>query len=62
MRKLLVIGLFASAVVAIGCSPEASRSQSGGPGADIGNRAPVVDLHGAINMYYHTPELKPTVR
>ena len=47
---LLVGGLLASA-----CSPEATRSRNGGPGADIGNRPPVVQIHGSLNPYYETP-------
>ena len=39
------------------CSPEATRSRGGGPGADIGNRGAAVELHGAppTTMFYRTP-------
>jgi curli biogenesis system outer membrane secretion channel CsgG len=34
----VVVTLLAAALVA--CSPEASRTRNGGPGADIGNHSP----------------------
>lgn len=55
-------GLAALALLAAACSPEASRTQGGGPGADVGNRTPSVDLHGQTDMYYHTPALEPAPR
>jgi hypothetical protein len=55
-------GLTALALLAAACSPEAGRTQGGGPGADVGNRTPSVDLHGQIDMYYHTPALGPVLR
>jgi hypothetical protein len=47
---LLVGGLTMAA-----CSPEATRTRSGGPGGDIGNRPPVPEIHGRTNPYYETP-------
>ncbi len=49
--------ILAIALVAIACSPEASRTRGGGPGADIGNKAPEVQLHpaGPGSIYYLTP-------
>lgn len=47
---LLVGGLLLSA-----CSPEATRTRGGGPGADIGNRPTVVNIHGRTDPYYETP-------
>ena len=39
-----------------GCaSPEAQRSRGGGPGADVGNRGSVVELHEGAEPYYETP-------
>jgi hypothetical protein len=58
----LAAGLAALALLAAACSPEAGRTQGGGPGADIGNRTPSVDLHGQTDMYYHTPALEPVPR
>ena len=40
----------------VGCvSPEASRVRGGGPGADLGNRGAVTQLHQGAKMYYRTP-------
>jgi hypothetical protein len=36
-------------------SPEAERTRGGGPGADIGNRSSVVDMHEGSQPYYQTP-------
>ena len=47
--KLRGIGLILAALallVLTGCSPEAERVRSGGPGGDIGNRGRPVRLHG----------------
>jgi hypothetical protein len=39
-----------------GCaSPEATRVQGGGPGADPGNHASVVEIHAGAKIYYKTP-------
>ncbi|MGH7537306.1 MAG: hypothetical protein ACREMF_01610 [Gemmatimonadales bacterium] len=41
---------------ALGCaSPEAVRERGGGPGADLGNRGPVVIFHDGAEPYYRTP-------
>ena len=57
--------LVASALVALACSPEASRVRSGGPGADVGNRGSTVELHGKRGpdqMFYQTPRVGQGVR
>jgi len=36
-------------------SPEVGRGRGGGPGADPGNHATVVEVHGGAKMYYRTP-------
>jgi hypothetical protein len=54
-----ILALLVSAVVLLmACSPEASRTRGGGPGADIGNRATEVQLHpgGPKIIYYNTPK------
>jgi hypothetical protein len=39
-----------------GCaSPEATRTRGGGPGADVGNRSKVVDMHEGSKPFWHTP-------
>lgn len=46
----------AAAAWAAACTPpEAKRVRGGGPGADPGNRDPVVEMHGGSNMYWETP-------
>lgn len=40
-------------------SPEAKRTRGDGPGADVRNRDPIVQLHAGSNMYYETPCLLP---
>ena len=41
-------------------SPEADRVRGGGGrGADVGNRDPIVQMHGGSKMYYDTPCLMP---
>ena len=41
----------------LGCSPEASRTQGGGPGADIGNHSQSPPLHGEGVMFHNTPQV-----
>lgn len=36
--RLLAVALLV--LLAVACSPEASRSRNGGPGADVGNHSP----------------------
>lgn len=43
-----------------GCdSPETMRSRGGGPGADIGNRDKVVEMHEGSQPFWKTPKLIP---
>ena len=37
------------------CSPEASRTREGGPGADVGNRPAVIQIHGTVNPSFQEP-------
>jgi hypothetical protein len=53
MTRLVLLAVLLLASVA--CSPEASRTQGGGPGADIGNHSQTVPLHGDGVMFYNTP-------
>jgi len=55
--RWISVVLLAGLVLAAACSPEATRSRGGGPGADIGNRGAAVELHGAppTTMFYRTP-------
>ncbi|MEJ7930907.1 hypothetical protein WG922_13080 [Ramlibacter sp. AN1015] len=40
-------------------SPEAERTQGGGPGGDIGNRPEIVRMHEGSRPYHDTPHLVP---
>lgn len=54
---LLTLGMLT--VCAACASPEAQRTRGGGPGADTGNRAAVVELHAGARPYYQTPCRSP---
>jgi hypothetical protein len=54
---VLALGLLLAA-----CSPEAGRVRSGGPGADVGNRSPIVDIHGVKQPFYRTPAVGEGIR
>lgn len=48
------------ALLLAGCqSPEAARTQGGGPGGDTGNRPAVVRLHDGSKPFEGTPRLVP---
>jgi hypothetical protein len=45
----------------VGCtSPEATRTRGGGPGADVGNRGTILDMHEGSKPFWKTPDLIPT--
>jgi hypothetical protein len=55
-----VILLTAVSFFAIGCaSPETTRTRGSGPGADVGNRARVVEMHEGSQPFWKTPKLIP---
>jgi len=56
MRRML--GAFALLLAACG-SPEATRTQGGGPGGDTGNRPDIVRMHEGSRPYHDTPRLVP---
>lgn len=56
MKMLLCVLLIAASALVAACSPEAARTRSGGPGADIGNRSANVDMHGNVYPSYQAPE------
>ncbi len=51
LLSLLALGLAACT------SPEATRTQGGGPGGDTGNRAAVVRMHEGSRPFHDTPHL-----
>jgi hypothetical protein len=40
-------------------SPEAMRTQGGGPGGDTGNRPAIVRMHEGSRPFHHTPRQVP---
>jgi hypothetical protein len=54
LRSALLLALLAAGLVACD-SPEARRTRGAGPGADVGNRRPVVEMHQGAHPYYKTP-------
>jgi hypothetical protein len=56
LSRVLLFGFLAAALVACDPSPEAARTQGGGPGADRGNwEQGEVDLRQKDEGYYDTP-------
>jgi len=55
VRLAVAAGLATAVSLAACTSPEATRVRGGGPGADMGNRDAVVEMHGGSNMYWKTP-------
>jgi hypothetical protein len=55
MKRLL--GIFTLVFVAACGSPEATRTQGGGPGAATGNRGDVVRMHEGSQPYHETPRI-----
>ena len=56
MKRLL--GTFTLALAACD-SPEATRTQGGGPGGDTGNRPPIVRMHEGSRPFEDTARLVP---
>jgi hypothetical protein len=57
VKRALLVGALLLAFAA-GCSPEATRTRGGGPGADVGNRGPgLPEMHGASNPSFETPKI-----
>ena len=42
----------------LGCtSPEATRARGEGPGADVGNRGAIVEMHEGSKPFHDTPQI-----
>jgi hypothetical protein len=55
-RRARTVSLLLPLIGAAACaSPEASHTRGGGPGADVGNRTPVVEMHAGAQPYHKTP-------
>jgi hypothetical protein len=57
VRRLL--GALTVVIAACG-SPEATRTQGGGPGGDTGNRPEIVRMHEGSRPYHETPRIVPS--
>jgi len=56
LRPAAIAVIVAGAFVAGGCtSPEATRTRGGGPGGDVGNRGPTVEMHEGSRPFFKTP-------
>ena len=61
-RTALIAALLGLAVISA-CSPEASRTRSGGQGADVGNRDyPLPELHAVRDPAFKTPLVGQAIR
>ena len=56
LKVLLIMGVFIAACD----SPETQRTRGGGPGADVGNRDKLVEMHEGSQPFWKTPQLIPT--
>jgi hypothetical protein len=53
--------LLTAAVFIAACdSPETMRSRGGGPGADVGNRDKLLEMHEGSHPFWKTPQIIPT--
>jgi hypothetical protein len=58
--SLARISLIALLFYLAGCtSPETTRTRGGGPGADVGNRTKIVQMHEGSIPFEKTPKIIP---
>ena len=60
MKLVLVTLLSAFTALAACQSPETTRTRGGGPGADVGNRAKFLEMHGGSLPFWQTPQIIET--
>jgi hypothetical protein len=60
MKHRLITALTALVCSSACSSPETARTRGDGPGADLGNRDPIVRMHEGSKPYAGTPRLIPT--
>jgi hypothetical protein len=61
VTTLAVITLIALSFYLAGCaSPETTRTRGGGPGADVGNRTKIVQMHEGSKPFEKTPRIIST--
>jgi hypothetical protein len=52
------MALFGALFFLLACaSPEATRTRGGGPGADVGNRTRIVQMHEGSKPFDKTPQI-----
>lgn len=56
LKRTVYLVLVILILALAGCSPEATRDR-GQAGGDIGNRNPVVEMHGRVNPFYDTDQV-----
>ena len=55
--KVCRVVLVVTCAALAGCdSPEATRTRGSGPGADVGNRPKIVEMHEGSRPFWETPE------
>jgi hypothetical protein len=57
MNRILPMLLIVSTALAGCVSPEPTRTRGGGPGADVGNRTTVVEMHEGSRPFEKTPRI-----
>jgi hypothetical protein len=57
VRIRLIMLAMAFSVLTSCTSPEAGRTRGGGPGADVGNRSTVMQMHEGSRPFEKTPKL-----
>jgi hypothetical protein len=55
--NLTLAALIAFIALAACGSPETQRTRGGGPGADVGNRGQVVEMHEGSQPFWKTPQI-----
>ena len=54
----LILALLIAFTALTACdSPETARSRGSGPGADVGNRGKVVEMHEGSQPFWKTPQI-----
>jgi hypothetical protein len=60
MKAIAMSMLLAGSLAVAACtSPEATRTRGDGPGADVGNRRGIVNLHEGSDPFWKTPNRIP---
>jgi hypothetical protein len=57
MNLILAMLLIVFTTLAGCVSPEPTRTRGGGPGADVGNRTKVVEMHEGSRPFEKTPQI-----